>query len=238
MGFWRLVFLSSVVFISGCAEDILSNQERKYIKGAKTSGVVNTADLRLSAAPLDSGNKLEAASALARNLSNAYLEAGQNAARVQNLAAAGTFLAAAQVISAEQAGKSGVSLADKATIGVGIQQVAQRGVRKDAIDGIYYGARSMNCISTIATIYSATELGVNQGAYDVTLSVVQEARITARAKMVNEAVEFSTILGSLRSARSTENKSIERLGENDLEGYLTRLTGCLEKPKLSDNDKG
>ncbi len=218
------------VTLGGCAEVILSNEEAKY-PGAldPETATGRTADLRTVASE-------------ARNLADAYLDAGRRAMRAQDIGAAGLFVATGSLISGAVGSASDTALANRALAAVGAQTITARGTPKSKIEAILDGAAQLNCVATVATVFSAgdSSVGVSPLAVELTRGLIREIRIATRHKMVDDAVTVANILDAYGAAIGgvqgiSPAAALELRADaipptqQDLEAYLVRLEGCLRE---------
>lgn len=233
------------VFVSGCS-DIYLNQEENRAFSSSTNGF--RPSLLRTMGYDGTGTALGDAAVVANRLSEAYFRAAKRASRDQDIASGVVILSAAAVVAGSINNASDTALTNRALVGVTAQTVGSRGVPKTSIESILKGAKMMNCISTIATVYSASDSSVRQSplAREVTFGAIREVRIAVRDDIVRDVAEFSAIVSAFEEALpdgvSVETSAIrmsaaESAGvrRQDLETYLKRLTGCLKDPKLEEN---
>ncbi len=218
-----LPFFAVVLLLAGCAETYLIEAEE-----AVTKAKVVTPETSLKEFAVHS-----------EQLSKAYMTAAQRASQGQDAAAVVTFLAAAVFTKGAVGSASDSALANAGLVGAGSAVVARRNLSQTTIQGIYASARRMNCISTTARLGQYLELGdLEEAAQVATYGAIEDVKITARAALVREEVDFAAVREEFLSAvvvpdgfrdaeamggrKGTTNANIIALNR-----YLTLLGSCV-----------
>lgn len=245
----KYALVAAAFLTSGCADLYLDREERR----ALTDESARFGPTILGQGTLGATNDgLAVAASTANRLSAAYYRAAKSSSKAQDVASGIVVLSAASVVTGAASSASNTSLADRALIGAGAERVASRGVPKASIKTILKGAKTMNCIGTIATIYTAIDSPVRTSplATELTLAAIREVRVSVRDDIARDVEDFSALVtvfqealpdpsGATPAANTFRTTKAERgnASQKDLETYLVRLSGCLKKPDISDNTK-
>ncbi|MGJ8627708.1 MAG: hypothetical protein ACSHXB_12180 [Sulfitobacter sp.] len=220
----KLLMLISVpsMLLFSCAEQQLIEQETLAIRSNSVTIEASLEDLGVHSA----------------KLSRAYRTAAQNAAKQQDIAAAVTILAAATVVTGAVGSASNTAIANRAIVGSGTSIIAGRTVPKTAIQGIYIGAKRMNCVSTTANmgryLLAGTSPNTKYAARAATFGAIAEVQIVTREALIREVAEFATVRDTFVAAvTKPEVAGLRREGEEGipdlalLNQYLGLLDNCL-----------
>lgn len=199
---------------------------------------LDRADREVSSIDLQSD--LVAVSSHASQTSKAYMQAARRTAATQDLTSALVFLAAGKFVRGTVTGATDAVLADAAITGALAQQTGSTIAPKTAIEGIYTGAKRLNCISTVARVGNLTLAGENQNtrlaAAAMALGAVEEVKITTRESVVREVAAYKQLVTDITPANLSD-PSI-RIADpavlTNLTKFQTDLQKCLEGEKKSD----
>ena len=113
-------------------------------------------------------------------------------------------------------------LSNRALTGSSLWQAGKRVSPKTAIEGMYIGAKRLNCIATYASTF-ALETDNSAVAARLALGAIEEVKISTRESIVREVADFDTLVEAL------SNKVQHRIKAQNLEGFATDLNACLNK---------
>lgn len=243
----RITAMIFALATSGCADVYLDREERRAFTDSDAGFRPTMLDQQNFRG---TGTSLGHAAATANKLAEAYFQAARKSSRAQDITSGVVIISAASVVAGAVGSTSETGLADRALVGVGAETVARRGVSKVSIQSILKGAKTMNCISAVATIYSASDSGVRDSplAKELTFAAIREVRVSVRDDIARDVADFSELVTAFKGAlpegvsgKSSQAFTRAELGPRatkaDLEAYLARLSGCLTKPKIADNTK-
>ena len=214
----------AVLVMSGCADRYLDKREGAVLRLGKVSETSALLDQAL----------------FARRLSGAYLAAGQDTARSQDIASAVIILSAASVAVGALGSASDAALQNRALLGIGTQTVASRGVPQAAINALYNGAKRANCVATVSRI--GIELLADQSdatkraARAATYGVIVEVQLITREGLVREVADYSSLLDDFSGALNIERRATPESGippeeEDAINKYLKLLSKCVAGTK-------
>ncbi len=241
----RIFLLAALIATSGCADAFLDREERRALGSQKAEFQPTILDSNIHRG----GNtSLGQAAKIANRFSEAYFQAARKSSRAQDVASGVVIVSAASVVLGAVGSASDTALANRAVLGVGAERIANRGVPKTSIASMLKGAKTMNCISTVATIYSASDssVGTSPLAQELTFAAIREVRIAVRNDLARDVADFSALVTAFKDAipAGGGDANVQALTRTEqggatkaeLEAYLARLSGCLKKPEIAENN--
>lgn len=230
----RIILGVAVLLLSGCADLILEEHERK---------ILDESSSQLASSNITS---LTDAANIAERLSLAYFEAAISAQKTQDVASTALVLTAASVVTGSLQGVSDTVLSNRGIAAVSLQQAASRGVGKATIESVFDGAQVLNCVGTVARIYVyEPELHNPESliAAQIVAAVIREVRINVRKGFTREVVNYSAMVTAFEAVikDDAENKTLLRANEltpsqpevEILEAFLKRLGGCVTAKRVT-----
>ncbi|SOC04980.1 hypothetical protein SAMN05877809_103356 [Rhodobacter sp. JA431] len=216
--------LAGLLAVSACADRYLDESE---------ASVVATGQITAN-------STLSAQADFARRMSSAYVSAARRTTTAQDVASFGVFLAAASAVDGAIGTASDTVVARRAITGATLQQGAKRTVPKTAIQGIYTGAKRLNCVATVAQVgvplLSSEDATTIRAARAFTFGAVQEVMITTREGLVREVADYKVLVTAMTDAidlspsraENTKGRDAGAFDINALKRYTDLLANCLE----------
>ena len=193
----------TVCVLSGCADQNIAESEKYLAPPAPEDGLVGVAKY-------------------AESLSKAYMEAANKTVRTQDIQSALILTSAVSFVHGGVIGAPQKVLSNRALTGSSLWQAGKRVSPNTAIEGMYIGAKRLNCIATYASTFAMVTEN-NAVAARLALGAIEEVKITTRESIVREVADFNSIVEAL-SKEVQERKSVQTL-----EGFATGLSMCLNK---------
>lgn len=216
------------IVLTGCAERILSAEE-SFVIGSSAATSLSVASKR------QDDSLLGQASQLADKLASAYFSAGVKASRAQDVVNAGVYLSAGSVVLGALGSTSDRILTNRALAGVGLQSIGQNGLQKAEVQSLFVGAKQLNCISGVTSIYSSTsaEIADSSIAQHLAFSAMQDVRISARNALVRDVESFADVLRNFTDVVQSNDDETESGRTADstslvpLNAFATKLGTCI-----------
>lgn len=180
-------------------------------------------------------------------LARAYAAAARKTGRLNDIGSYATVAAAGATVAGAVASASGTALANRALAGIATSTVTKREAGKTSIQAMYAGARSLNCIASVAGI-GATLIGTakeREAAAFATAGAIEYAKLSVRDGTVQDVADFSSVFtdfqkavtdamksrGSVTTSAAPMTATVEEIKAMSLDQYLTILGVCTDKAK-------
>ncbi len=201
--------------VSGCADDYLLEAERQVVNGTSVT----------------SGSSLNALSLYGWEMSAAYRSAARETITTQDVQSFLVFLAAGSFVTGAVGSASDAALANRAIAGAAVQQIGGRTAPRSAIQGMYVGAKRLNCIASVAKSgqYTLPEGNTQKAASALVFGAIEEVRITTRESLVREIADYDGLVTAITPARDVNALTGEAADAAAVAAFSTQLTACLAK---------
>ncbi len=183
-----------------------------------------------------SGIDMRLQATVAREFSNTYLDIAKDSARSRDALSAVVIGVAAYTGYGLIEGLSDTIVAERAVVGLAINEGADYASPRKATDALYVSARRMNCLGTQILMFSDLDTGSSVAARAVAWGAISEVRIQLREGLRREVPKYEDVFSRFKGAVANNLVFESGGGQSGRMGeFISAVEACLiaEQPEES-----